>query len=375
MNYFFLEFLQPFPFTTPIQFDQETLLYAETLARKHNVWMLFYVQLQRYQKEKDENEVIQTFLAKRKTLFFKNIANSLAQYAVEKDVLSVLAAEKIPAIVLKGNAIARDIYKNENSRSSCDIDVLIHFSNIEHADAILSNTGYSRIDSLPLGFLKYRLHHATYQHKKSRTFVEIHWNFSIPGFFELTSEDIWDQTVCDEDGSLHLTPEMNIIMLLMHHHMHAFKQLKSTVDLYWAFYVYENLIDWQHLASKLHKIGLLKSTNITISQIRRSLERQSKKLTSLEILNRKLTMLRIAPVFLLDYFTINLEKNDSFLTIKDKFLFRFALDKRSNIFFSFTKTFFPSPKAIRELYNDYTNIMILNLYIKYFKWRLLGRDC
>ena len=73
---------------------------------------------------------------------------------------------------------------------------------------------------MPLGFLQYRLHHATYLHKQFQKAVEIHWNFSIPGFFDLTSEHIWDGTTYGEDGKLHLTPEMTVIMLLMHHHMH-----------------------------------------------------------------------------------------------------------------------------------------------------------
>jgi len=183
--------------------------------------MLVYSQLQRYQGIIFPAEQVSGFLEESKSLYLKSAALSAQQEAIEKEFVSLLAREGIPSIVIRGNRIAQEIYNDPNCRTSSDIDVLIKISDALRADSILSTAGYSRNDSLPLKFWLYRIHHAIYYYPKTDNLIEVHWNFGIPSFFRLSSEKIWDGVISADSGQYKLSPEMFVIMLLMHHHMHA----------------------------------------------------------------------------------------------------------------------------------------------------------
>ena len=49
---------------------------------------------------------------------------------------------------------------------------------------------------------------------------------------------------------------------------------------------------------------------------------------------------------------------------------RLALDRWNAILHSFTKTFFPPPSAIRELYRDFRNWTLPINYIRFILWRI-----
>ena len=172
----------------------------------------------------------------------------------------------IPSVVIRGNAIAKEIYDDPNCRASSDIDILVRLSDAIRADSVLSEAGYLRSDNLPLKFWFYRIHHAVYRHPESENIIEIHWNFGIPSFFRLSSEEIW-AGVISTDSEYRLSPEMAMIMLFIHHHMHSFRELKILVDTLWAFHRYQNVIDWENFSVKIQRIGLIKTTLITLNQI------------------------------------------------------------------------------------------------------------
>ena len=97
----------------------------ERRARTHNLFMLVYVQLQKYYNEISQSSTVDVYLKQRKTLVLSNAVHSMRQEAVEKEILQLLGAEQIPAIVMKGNEIAKEIYNDPNCLTSSDIDILI----------------------------------------------------------------------------------------------------------------------------------------------------------------------------------------------------------------------------------------------------------
>ncbi|MCX5869796.1 MAG: nucleotidyltransferase family protein [Deltaproteobacteria bacterium] len=368
MNRYFLKIVQPFPFREKIRINRTILLDCKKLAVEYNVLLLFYMQLKRYLKETGSDEVVKSFIQEEKQTILQVVALSLPQRALEKDVLCLLGQENIPAIVLKGSAISQDIYQNINSRTSCDIDLLIKESDVEIVDSILVNNGFIRSDPEPLPFLRYRRHHTTYLPKDScqQIPIEIHWSFSIPGFFNFSSQQIWQQVEEHKDGTLKLSSQVNLIQLLMHHHMHAFKQLRNVIDLFWGIYVYDNKIDWSDFAENIKQIGLLGTTKNTIKQIEDLWPESSKGLRGLQILkNRTNKTLFFLPVHGL----IKLEPNAGPLCIKDKIIFRLALDSWDTRIFSFMKSVLPSPKIIEELYKDDNNKGMIRNYLRFIRWR------
>lgn len=368
MDRYFLTILEPFPFREKICGNQTLLLNGEKLAVEYNVLMLFYTQLKRYLKETGPDEVIDHFIQERKQTLLQRVAYSLPQRAVEKEVLRLLRKENISAVVIKGSAISQDIYKNINSRTSCDIDLLVKESDVAMADSILVTNGFTRSDLEPLPFLLYRRHHATYLPKipGQQIPIELHWSFSIPGFFKLSSRQIWQQVQENKDGALKLSPQVNLIQLFMHHHMHALSQLRNVVDLFWGIYAYDNEIDWPDFTENIKQIGLLGTTKNSVRQIEALWPERSRQLRGLQILkNTTNKTVSFLPVYRL----IKLEPNAGPLSVRDKIVSRLVLDSWSTRLFSFIKSVFPSPEILEELYKDHPNKGMIRNYFRYIRWR------
>src|SRR4030042_6017652 len=121
MHDLFLNLIQPFPFNSPFEINEDDLSDIKARGLKHNLLILIYTQLQKYQKEISKNDHIVNFLEDLKPLYFKSVTHSVKQEAIEKETIFLLRERDIPAVVIKGNEIAKEIYNNPNSRTSTDI--------------------------------------------------------------------------------------------------------------------------------------------------------------------------------------------------------------------------------------------------------------
>jgi hypothetical protein len=371
MNNLFLKLLQPSMPGDGMQMSKEILKGLKDTAHKHNLLMLLYSQLIKYQKEINQQEHVSHFLDELKPIYYRNVMRSIKQEAIEKDIIFLLQKKDIPAIVIRGNEIAREIYSTPYSRNSTDVDILIKLSDALSVDSILTDNKYSRNDRLPLKFWFHRLHHAVYYHPETNDIIEVHWNFGIPSFFRLSSEEIWREVIVTDKDSMKLTPEMFIIMLLLHHHMHFFRELRILVDIFWAFHKYEDVIDWHLFAQKIRKIGLLKTTLITLSQINDLWKESVHGMRCVLTLQKEFENMNCRiPKFLLSYFQMDLNRDYFPQIYKDKLLARLALDKWSTVIFSYFKTLFPAPEAIKELYKDRRNFTLPLNYLKFMNWRV-----
>jgi hypothetical protein len=370
MNHLFLQTISPFPLLNS-EFTREDILEIHTVGIRHSLFPLVYGRLQNLRKMGVNPNEIEKYLEDKENLYLRNVSRSAKQEASGQRVLSILAKRGIPALVIRGNEIAREIYGDPNIRTSSDVDILIKISDALQADEILSKAGYHRNDSLPLEFWFYRIHHAVYSDPETGDLIEVHWCFSIPSFFELSSAEIWEGILPAGNGHYRLSPEMNVIMLLVHHHMHSFRELKILVDIVWALQKYEKMIHWERFVLNIKKIGLMKSTQITLNQIQILWKEQSHTLESVLTLQREIEKMGLeAPKTLLSYFEMDVGKQYSFQNNRDKCMARFALDKSARVAFSFLKTLFPVPEAIRELYRDRRNWTLPFNYVRFIKWRM-----
>jgi hypothetical protein len=367
----FLKLIQPFPLKSLSAINKNELSEVKSQGLKNNLLMLIYTQLQKYRDEISKNDYIEKFLAEIRPLYFSSVTRSIKQEAIEKDIIFLLQKKDIPAIIIRGNEIAREIYGEPYSRNSTDVDILIKLSDALSVDSILTDNKYSRNDSLPLKFWFHRLHHAVYYHPETNDIIEVHWNFGIPSFFRLSSEEIWREVIVTDGDSLKLTPELFIIMLLLHHHMHFFREFRILVDVLWAFHKYEDVIDWKLFAQRLRGIGLLKATLITLSQINDLWKESVQEMKSVQILQQEIERMGYkVPGFLLSYFQMDSNKKYHSEIYKDKLIARLALDKWSTIILSYFKTLFPVPEAIKELYGDRRNFTLPLNYLRFIKWRV-----
>jgi hypothetical protein len=332
-------------------------------AINHNLFMLFYSQLKKFKSVK--------ILNKYRNSYLSIVGRSIRQEGLENKIIAVLKHHHIPSLVFKGNALARDVYQKPNSRNSSDIDILIKSTDIFSANNILKQEGYLIHEEESLEFWITRKHHAVYQYPKTNILIEIHWNFCIPGFFNLSSDDIWQGVIIDNNGNTSLTPEMILIQLFIHNSMHAFREFRIFVDILWAMHRYESTIYWPGFAKTLKKSGLLKTAYISISQIIKIWGSQIEKIYSISVLFKEIKKQMIfKPIILSGYFKYNLDEKTIYNHNRDQFFVRLTLDSSRLIIKSFIKSFFPSVNEIKTFYNDYRTWMLPFNYIKFIGWRI-----
>lgn len=349
--------------------DQLALLKSEAI--NNNLLMLLYSQVSKYQEHASVRKIAAKILEDLRPLYLKGVAYCMRQEAVEKEVTSLLGSHDIGAIVIRGNEIAREIYGNPNCRASSDIDILIRKPDVFRADSILSGAGYKKDLQTPVGYSLARIHHAAYFHPTSGICMELHWNFGVPGFFNLTSSEIWEEVLTRYPEGGKLSPEMVMIMLLIHHHSHSFRELRILLDIVWALHRYEDEIDWVHFTGRLEKIGLMRITQVTLDQIQRLWKDTPAAMSSFRDLKRGIETRDFGnPVFLESYFQPAIGVDYRSRKYKDKFIARFALDRSGTIITSFFRTVFPPPEAVRELYSSGSNWALPFLYLKFIVWRI-----
>jgi hypothetical protein len=202
--------------------------------------------------------------------------------------------------------------------------------------------------------------------------IEIHWDFGFPYFFKLTSEQIWHEALHQGFEQVRLSPDMTLIQLLMHHYRHAFREFKILLDILWSLHRYENRINWHTFAEKLRKIGLVKTTLITLDQIQSLCKESAEKVQAVRVLDQEIQKMRYKklPASLSRYFRMDLENRNSSHDRKDQMIARFALDRWPQILFSFYKALIPFPQAIKELYEDDRNWTLPMNYLRFMKWRI-----
>jgi hypothetical protein len=378
MSSLFLKLILPLPLTDT-EFTGEDLSVVKSLGIRHNLFPLVYAHLQNLRNSMENRKAVDDFLKETECLYLKSVSRSARQEAVENEVMSLLLQKGIRSMVIKGNRLATEIFQDPNCRVSSDIDILIHKVDAENVDRILREKGYQGDTVAPVKYCLSRIHHAIYRHPDNNMLVEIHWHFGVPYFFRLTSDEIWREVKANNSGAMMLSPEMTLVMLLIHHHSHSFRELKILVDILWTLYRYENVIDWRHFAMRLIKAGLVKTTLIPLNQIRTLWKEAPDALKSFRALEREIKNTECnIPSIVLSYFRMDVHKDKAQNIYKDKLIARFALDSRSDILLSFPKTLFPVPEAIRELYQDGRNWTLPLNYLKFITWRVkewMGKSC
>lgn len=365
----FLRLISPFPFDRLPAITETDLAEIKSSALKHNLLVLVLSRINKLKGSFAGNAAVERFLEEARGAYLNAVSVSMRQEAEEKRILDALSLADLPALVIKGNALAREIYGDPNCRSSSDSDILIRKGDAFIADRIVQSLGYVPESGLPLEYCIHRLHAAPYHKKTGTGAVEMHWNFTMPFFFNLTSEEIWEGVVSSGQGAYQLSPEMTVISLLIHHHTHSFREMRILVDILWTMHKYDDVIDWRSIVIRLKSIGLLKTAYITLSQLNGLWKESVKDMLSVAMLSDGLAQAGFKkPVMLSRYFAP--EKMTPEDIYKDRLVARFALDRRSNVVNSVTRTLFPVPQAIKGLYNEERRWMLPYNYARYLSWRL-----
>lgn len=204
--------------------------------------------------------------------FHFQIRRNLACAAAAKIVFHLLQTAGIPFLVLKGIALAENVYPHFAMRTTSDLDILIHKDDLIRADLALTQAGYQAQDSTPRqALLNPPGYLASLEYHKPGTafaYIHLHWhlvNTSTPAIAfikKVNMERIWEKSVIAKVAATEvrlLCPEHLTIYLCEHALRvgHSFDRLILVCDILYAVKTYEAQFDWNTVAAEAKALGLL----------------------------------------------------------------------------------------------------------------------
>lgn len=346
----------------------DDLRQAAALAISHGLFLLVDRRIREHAGSFPAGVVAGEYERTARPRRLRHIIHALGSERAEREALALLEAAAVPVVVLKGSALARDLYGDPHCRTSADVDLLVQPRDVPAADAALCAAGYRRDNDRPLSFWMRRLHHAVYLRPGSRRPVEIHWNFSIPGFFNLDPAEIWAgvelEGLCGR-----LQPAMTMTLLLMHHHLHGCADLRTLVDLVWALERYPEELEPGRLARSLETTELLVVAGISKLQAEKLWGPRRRDFGGHGSSHALRANLLASAAGTALHPGRRPRGSDRFL---HAVVHRLGLDSPRRVIAAITKTLLPSAADMRALAGEERGG--LAGYVQYFRWRIGGQD-
>lgn len=161
------------------------------LARHHRVYPYIYNQLKRMNSTAIPSYVVEAV----RRAYQQNTFQMLHLSGEMEQVCQLLADNEIPVMLLKGPALAIDLYGDLSKRTCSDLDVLISLDQLEKTHDLLIQLDYVKDEyfSTVLNDWQWRHHHVTYFHPHKKVKLEIHWRLNPGPSYEPTFKELWDR--------------------------------------------------------------------------------------------------------------------------------------------------------------------------------------
>ena len=203
-------------------------------------------------------------------------------------LLTKLKAEQIDVILLKGIAVASDLYPRPELRPVGDIDLLAHPEQYPHLFMTLSACGFEPVDPSP-ELPRPRMPaeappDRAFIRRDSELTVEVHFTTLQTGLLERYADAIWAERrwlVTSEGIIPALSREHTILMLASHAHKHSYSRLIWLLDLYVAIQAWHTQLNWQKLAVLAREEGIAAIVHYALRQVERAFGAQFKTLHTL----------------------------------------------------------------------------------------------
>ena len=203
--------------------------------------------------------------------YYANLRRNMMACATLKPVFDTLNEQQVPFIVLKGIALAEQVYPGFGIRGTSDADLLVKRDDVYRVDASLSALGYVARDSSvkraldnPVGYL------ASLDYRKndgSLPNLHIHWhpvNTSIPAFMfagQIDPDRLWEMAIpaMVANAKAHiLCPEHQVIYLCEHalRINHSFDRLILMYDIFYVVKTFQNVIKWDFIVEEARRFAV-----------------------------------------------------------------------------------------------------------------------
>jgi hypothetical protein len=199
-------------------------------------------------------------------------ARSLLILDALREVAREFQANAIPFLVLKGVVLSKDLYFEDMSRPTLDLDVLVHRSSYYRTKAVLGDIGY-RVAEPQLECDKLA-HFGEVEFVRMRGFpiqLDLHWDTllaSWEGHSVLASEDTWERARVLDMGTFSvatLAPEEHLVYLTTHLAFHhVFSGLLWLCDVFLLLKKYGDQLDWDRVHFEAQRSGGKRALQYTI---------------------------------------------------------------------------------------------------------------
>jgi hypothetical protein len=168
---------------------------------------------------------------------YQNNAFQMLYLSGEMELLTKLFVENsVSSLVLKGPALALDLYGDISLRTSSDLDILISIKDLDKIENIIIKEGYIKYDyfSTVLNDWKWRHHHTSYFHPIKKIKLEIHWRLNPGPSKEPSFNELWSRRrKCTLPNSqvFFLGYEDLFLFLVSHGARHGWSRLRWVEDI------------------------------------------------------------------------------------------------------------------------------------------------
>jgi hypothetical protein len=184
-------------------------------------------------------------------------------------LLKVLAANGIPALPLKGPALAVAVYGDSCLRQFGDLDILIPEVHIKEAVKLLASQGFephhdvtwTEKENAPTNCEK----DLALVGKGGLVYIELHWRLSGRNFiYPIDLSQIWKNPHSMSFAGIRiltLPPEELLIYLCMHGSKHSWERLQWIADISELIRTYRDL-DWRVVFGRARELGCTRALNL-----------------------------------------------------------------------------------------------------------------
>jgi hypothetical protein len=204
-----------------------------TLLDKHRMIPVVFDNLKVFFKDETETPGL------RRLGFFRKqcMARSMRIASAWVSINAAMNEADVRVIHLKGPALSLRIYGDLDSRISKDLDLLVDTVDIERADRVLKDVGYTR--QIPASDMTPRQkelwfknnHHYSYLGPNAMN-IELHFRLSL-FLYEISFDELWAKRRTDRYGGTeyaYLSPEEELLFCAYHGAKHGWSRMRWLLD-------------------------------------------------------------------------------------------------------------------------------------------------
>jgi hypothetical protein len=190
-------------------------------------------------------------------------------------VLGFLTGAGIPAILLKGSALALAVYRNIALRPMEDVDLLVHPEHVQRAQEALQRSGYRASISEMDGPAALAYGNEVQMHRagSSGSVIEVHWGLLNSTHYGRIVPVEWFWSSAEPlsfrgADTLILGPEAQVVHLCGHLALHhAGKGMLWLHDVAEVIYHYGDRLDWQTVIERAQAFDLVLPLQQTLPRV------------------------------------------------------------------------------------------------------------